>query len=104
LNFYRKDTLQRRYLRTLTRRAIDPPTHYVPSSAAFTQSVRTGLGWGLVPEQDIRDDESDTSDGLVRLGDRHLDIPLFWQHWRLESALLQTLTREVLAAAGRALR
>lgn len=99
LNFSRDDSLQRKYVRTLTRRRVDPPTHYIPSSAAFNDSVRNGLGWGLLPEQDIRAD-----DDLVRLGDRHFDVPLFWQHWRLESALLRRLTDEVRETARRSLR
>lgn len=104
LNFNRKDTLQRRYLRSVTRRAAEPPTHFLPSSAAFSEAVRMGLGWGLVPEQDLRDDEDEVPDGLVRLDDRHVDVPLYWQHWRLESALLRTLTDEVRAHAANALR
>jgi LysR family transcriptional regulator (chromosome initiation inhibitor) len=35
---------------------------------------------------------------------RHLDVPLFWQHWRLESAVLIALTAAVRAAAASALR
>lgn len=104
VNFNRKDTLQRTYLRSVTRRAADPPTHYVPSSAAFNEAVRTGLGWGLLPEPELRPDEADLPDGLVRLSDRHLDVPLYWQYWRLESALLASLTEEVIARAALALK
>lgn len=104
LNFGRDDTLQRRYFRRLTRRRAEPPTHYIPSSASFTEAVRSGLGWGLLPEQDLRPGEEDAADGLVRLDERHVDVPLYWQHWRLESVLLRALTDEVRATAARSLR
>ncbi|UYM06464.1 LysR substrate-binding domain-containing protein [Solicola gregarius] len=102
LNFNRKDALQTSYLRSVTRRSAYPPTHFLPSSAAFSEAVRMGLGWGLVPEPDLRPDD-DAPGGLVRLDDRHVDVPLYWQHWRVESALLRTLTEEVRAHAEAAL-
>lgn len=104
LNFSRDDTLQHKYLRRLTRRRIDPPTHFIPSSEAFNEAIRSGLGWGLLPEQDLRPGEEDAPDGLVRLDGRHVDVPLFWQHWRLDSTLLRALTEEVRATAARSLR
>lgn len=103
LNFNRKDTLQLRYLRRLTRRRTLPPIHYVPSSTAFTEAARLGLGWGMIPEHDLRDDES-RADGLVHLGGKHIDVPLYWQHWRLESELLRALTAGVRARAELSLR
>lgn len=104
MNYDRKDTLQHRYARSIARRRVDPPQHFVPSSEAFNAAVRMGIGWGVVPEHDLHPDESDRPGGLVRLDDRHVDVPLYWQHWRLESQILQTLTDSVLAHASTALR
>ena len=36
--------------------------------------------------------------------DRHLDVPLFWQYWRIESAVLGELTAAVKATAAASLR
>ncbi|GGQ60166.1 LysR family transcriptional regulator ArgP [Couchioplanes azureus] len=103
IRFNRKDTLQHRFARTLTGRAIDPPTHFVPASASFTQAIRLGLGWGLVPEACAR--TGIAAGRLVDLaGGHHLDVPLYWQYWRLESAVLSALTAAVRAAAAGALR
>jgi LysR family transcriptional regulator (chromosome initiation inhibitor) len=33
-----------------------------------------------------------------------LDVPLYWQRWRLESTVLDTLTAAVRTAAARVLR
>ncbi|GAB1690664.1 LysR family transcriptional regulator ArgP [Krasilnikovia sp. M28-CT-15] len=103
VRFNRKDTLQHRFARTLTRREIDPPTHFVPASASFTEAIRLGLGWGLVPEETARADVA--AGRLVELVDgHHLDVPLYWQYWRVESTALSALTAAVRAAAATALR
>jgi LysR family transcriptional regulator (chromosome initiation inhibitor) len=103
IRFNRKDTLQHRFVRTLTRRDIDPPTHLIPASASFTDAVRLGLGWGLVPEDVAGSDL--TAGRLVDLTPgHHLDVPLYWQYWRLESPVLSALTAAVRTAAATALR
>jgi LysR family transcriptional regulator (chromosome initiation inhibitor) len=103
IRFNRKDTLQHRFVRTLTRRDIDPSTHFVPASASFTDAIRLGLGWGLVPEDVAGADL--TAGRLVDLTPgHHLDVPLYWQCWRLKSAALSALTAAVQAAATTALR
>ena len=48
--FDRKDSLQDRFLRRISRRPLDPPRHFVPSSVEFVEAVRLGLGWGMVPD------------------------------------------------------
>jgi LysR family transcriptional regulator (chromosome initiation inhibitor) len=99
----RKDRLQHRFLASLTRRRLDPPIHYVPAAAAFVDAIRLGLGWALVPEQIARDDIA--AGRLVELTPgRHLDVPLYWQYWRMESAVLGALTGAVKRAAARVLR
>jgi LysR family transcriptional regulator (chromosome initiation inhibitor) len=103
IRFNRKDLLQHRFARTFTRQDTDPPTHFVPASASFTETVRLGLGWGLVPEDVAGADI--TAGRLVELTDgHHLDVPLYWQYWRLESRALSALTAAVRAAAATALR
>lgn len=76
-------------------------TSSIPSSDGYLEAVRAGLGWGLVIEQQARDLLE--SGELVQLDDRRLDIPLYWQRWRLESQLLEDLTHSVQAAAAQAL-
>jgi LysR family transcriptional regulator (chromosome initiation inhibitor) len=95
----RKDELQHRFMGP----DHDPPVHYIPAAAAFVDAVRLGLGWALVPERIAR---ADIAAG--RLADlspgRHLDVPLFWQCWRIESDVLAGLTAAVREAAATALR
>lgn len=102
LVFNRKDALQHRFVRQVTGRTVDPPVHRVPSSAAFVALVREGLAWGMVPEASMGRELA--AGELVELDPASpLDVPLYWQHWRLGSASLEALTAEVVAAARRSL-
>jgi LysR family transcriptional regulator (chromosome initiation inhibitor) len=99
----RKDQLQHRFLAALHRRQPDPPIHYVPAAAAFVDAIRLGLGWALMPEQIAVPDLA--AGRVVELvPGRHLDVPLYWQYWRMESAVLSALTAAVRNAARDALR
>ncbi len=50
LVFNRKDELQWRFVRRLTRARLQPPLHYLPSSTGFVEAAACGLGWGMAPE------------------------------------------------------
>ena len=96
-----KDELQHDLL--AARGVASPPVvHRVPTSGDFLEAVRRGLGWGMLPEQQLRPGLADGS--LVRLGTDVVDVPLHWMRWRLESPLLERLGSQVLAVAGRTLR
>ena len=84
--------------------ALRPPVvHRVPTSTDFHEAVRRGLGWGAVPSPQLDPDLA--SGALVRLpGGRPVDVPLFWQRWRLDSPALAALTADVRHAAAVALR
>ncbi|WDZ86811.1 LysR family transcriptional regulator ArgP [Micromonospora cathayae] len=101
--FDRKDRIQHRFLETVTGRRLDPPVHYIPSVPGFGAAIRLGLGWGLVPEE-LAHPELAAGRCVDIAPGRHLDVPLHWQHWRLESTLLGALTTAVRAAAAEALR
>ncbi|MGY1751923.1 LysR family transcriptional regulator ArgP [Blastococcus sp. SYSU D01042] len=96
--FDRKDELQHRYLHARAGEGVAPPAHHVPASADFVHAVALGLGWGMVPDLQVRP-------GLVELDPRGaVDVVLHWQQWRLRSATLDRVREAVLAAAGRELR
>ena len=100
--FGAKDDLQRDMLRRHGLPQLPPVVHQVPTSADFLAAVRIGLGWGMLPEPQARADLA--AGQLVRLSGDVLDVPLFWQRWRLDSPRLTTLTDAVREAAGRHLR
>ncbi|WP_043441664.1 LysR family transcriptional regulator ArgP [Arthrobacter sp. L77] len=99
--FDRKDDLQDQYLRSRTRRAVDPPRHYLPAAQEFADAVRLGMGWGLVSEAEWRSDPRD----LVRFDPRgQVDVPLYWQQWRHGSTALAAVGDAVLRSAALLLR
>ena len=102
LVFNTKDELQARWVRRLCHRHVELPRHTLPSPQAFVTAAVAGMGWGLQPQALI---DSHLQEGsLVELvPDTPLDVPLYWQHTRAASALLDGLSREVLAGARRAL-
>lgn len=100
--FNDKDALQDDVLRA--RGVGRPPVvHHVPTSADFVEAVRRALGWAVVPEPQLL--PAVAAGELVRLPGRvHVDVPLHWQRWRLDSPALARLTEAVRRAARAHLR
>jgi LysR family transcriptional regulator (chromosome initiation inhibitor) len=94
----RDDALQDMLVRKVFRRALTRPVHYVPTAEGFGAAVRAGLGWGMYPEQLAAPALEDGS--FVRIADAHLDVPLYWQCWKLDSATVTAITGVVHAAAA----
>ena len=94
----RADARQDMLVRKSFRRSISRPVHHVPTAEGFGAAVRAGLGWGMYPEQLAR---SGIAEGVfVGITDVHLDVPLFWQCWKLDSPLVDAVTTAVRSAAG----
>jgi LysR family transcriptional regulator (chromosome initiation inhibitor) len=102
LVFNTKDELQARWARRLCHRHVELPRHMLPSTEAFVAAGLAGMGWGLHPRALIAPHLD--SGALVELvADTPLDVPLYWQHARAASNLLDALSGAVSAAAGEAL-
>ena len=101
--FNKKDGLQQGFLARLTDAVIKPPTHDLPTTRSFGEAVLRGMTWGMIPEQLA---EAHLKAGqLVELAAQPcLDVPLFWHRWRITSSALESLSRLVHQAAGKALR
>jgi len=75
--------------------------HYVLSFDAFANAVRLGLGWGMVSEVQV----PSGSNELIDLDpEGAIDIPLFWQQWRLRSTPLDRVAAAVQRSAAELLR
>lgn len=101
--FNRKDELQWRFLRRITRARLQPPVHYLPSSTGFVEAAARGLGWCLAPESLIAPAVRERR-VVVLEPERWLDVPLYWQHAAVRSSTLHTITQTLRAAAATALR
>jgi LysR family transcriptional regulator (chromosome initiation inhibitor) len=102
LVFNAKDELQARWVRRLCHRHVDLPRHTLPSPQAFVTAAVAGMGWGLQPQALIAA-QLRTGSLVELVPGTALDVPLYWQHARAASAWLDGLSREVGAAAARAL-
>jgi LysR family transcriptional regulator (chromosome initiation inhibitor) len=77
--------------------------HRVPSTADFLEAVRSGLGWGMIPDPHLA--PAAAAGDLVRLpASKPVDVQLHWQRWRLESPVLDGLGGDVRRAAASMLR
>ncbi|MDH6537609.1 LysR family transcriptional regulator (chromosome initiation inhibitor) [Streptomyces sp. SPB4] len=103
--FDRRDELQDAFVRGLTDGAsgASRARHHVPTSEGFRDAVAAGLGWGLVPQTQ--------ADPLIRSGrllelapERPLDVPLYWQQWKLDSPALALVARVIAESAQESLR
>nr|WSX48773.1 LysR family transcriptional regulator ArgP [Streptomyces sp. NBC_00974] len=104
--FDRRDLIQDRFVGMVTgnegARASEV-RHYVPTSEGFCDAAVAGLGWAMVPEAQ--------AGPLVEAGrlvviapGRKLDVPLYWQQWKLDSPALSRVAAVIVAAAAGALR
>ncbi|KUO15043.1 LysR family transcriptional regulator ArgP [Streptomyces dysideae] len=103
--FDRRDELQDAFVRRVRRGrgGASAVRHFVPTSEGFVAAVVAGLGWGLVPE--VQADPLLSAGRLVPLApDRTVDVPLYWQQWKLDSPALATVAEAVAATAAEALR
>ncbi|WP_030325891.1 LysR family transcriptional regulator ArgP [Streptomyces sp. NRRL B-3229] len=103
VTFDRSDDIQDGFLRELGFAGASAARHAVPTSEGFVEAVALGLGWGMVPEVQavtlLREGR------LVALApDRPVDVPLYWQQWKLDSPALAAVAQAVAAGASAALR
>jgi len=98
LIFNRKDGLQAQWVRSICRREVDIPSHWMPSTQAFIDAALAGIAWGMNPQMLVKSHLADGS--LVELvPGKLLSVPLYWQHTRLQMPMLARLTRAVVTAA-----
>jgi LysR family transcriptional regulator, chromosome initiation inhibitor len=101
LDFDRRDGLQTRYLASVGADPLQPPRHHVPASNDFARACELGFGWALVPEH--QSVPALRGGRLVRLAGAPVDVPLFWQRWKLRSPLLEQIEEAVVTSARAAL-
>jgi LysR family transcriptional regulator, chromosome initiation inhibitor len=94
----RDDALQDMLVRKAFRRHVARPQHFIPTAEGFGAAVRAGLGWGMFPEKLAAPALDDGA--FVRVSDIHLDVPLYWQCWKLDSPIVKKITDAAMSAAA----
>ncbi|MFF7883729.1 LysR family transcriptional regulator ArgP [Streptomyces sp. NPDC020794] len=102
--FDRNDDLQDEFVRGLGGGSgASVLRHFMPTSEGFVDAVVAGLGWGMVPE--VQAEPLLRAGRLVRLAPEGIvDVPLFWQQWKLDFPALAAVAEAVAAVAGETLR
>ncbi|MFF0015538.1 LysR family transcriptional regulator ArgP [Streptomyces sp. NPDC005374] len=103
VTFDRSDDIQDGFLRKLRRGGAGSVRHAVPTSEGFVDAVVLGLGWGMVPE--VQAGKLLRTGRLISLApDQPVDVPLYWQQWKLDSPALAAVASAVVDAASETLR
>jgi LysR family transcriptional regulator (chromosome initiation inhibitor) len=103
LRFDRRDELQFRWMREAYGEIVLPPTHWAPSTHGMLELTLAGLGWSMAP---ISMAAPLFAQGrLVELQPLHRTaVTLNWQRTRLNTRLLEAMTRAVRQVAAQSLR
>lgn len=103
LRFDRRDELQFRWMREACGETVLPPTHWAPSTHGMLELTLAGLGWSMAP---VSMAAPLLAQGrLVELEPLHrIAVPLNWQRTRLNTQLLDAMTKAVRQVAAQWLR
>ena len=98
--FNRKDGLQDAFLlQHFGLRQPAYPRHFAPAVDGFEMAIELGMGWGMVPDQQLA-----LRGGRPALHEllpgATVDVALYWQHWEREAPSAARLTQAVKAAAA----
>ncbi|MFE9560620.1 LysR family transcriptional regulator ArgP [Streptomyces sp. NPDC006487] len=103
--FDRLDLFQDEFVRLVTGDAgarASEVRHYVPTSEGFCDAVVAGLGWAMLPRAQAAP-RVESGELVVIAPGRTLDVPLYWQQWKLDSPALSTVAEAITRAAAAAL-
>lgn len=79
------------------------PFHTVPASTQYSDAVRRGYGWGMLPDLEHRTWRGvDLSSPPGSCLTSH-DVSLYWQQWSLRTPSLTAVAEAIRRAAARAL-
>ena len=99
LRFSPRDRLQLKWTEKVVGSPVEGSTHWVPSTQGFLDFTLAGVAWSLTPERLAA--PLIASGRLVDLAPGVIvDVPLFWQHLRITTRLIEDLTRAVRAGAA----
>lgn len=101
--FDNKDKLHQRYLKKNFNITQTPNYHFVPSVSCFREAAIHGLGYGLIPEIDIKT-VLDTKE-LIKLASKKIwRMPLYWHHFAMDNKVLKSFSELILSTGRKTLK
>lgn len=97
LAWNRDDALQDMLVRKAFRWKVVRPQHFIPTAEGFGAAMLAGLGWGMFPDSLAAPHLADGS--FVLVSNVQLDVPLYWQCWKLDIPIVARITDAVCSAA-----
>lgn len=100
LRFSHKDEMHDQYLKTvLGRGPFRFPTHFIPSTECFLKAIINEIGYGLVPEQQMKEE---LKRGRLKeiIPNSALDITLYWHWYRLQSGTIAEISKKFISHAS----
>lgn len=91
MQFDQKDSMQLAFLADQGQQCTGKQ-HFYPSSSGFAAAIAAGMGWGLVPVQQIA---GLPAGAVVPLNDAIIRVDLYWHVWRIDASVLTELTDSV---------
>jgi len=98
--FNRKDDLQDGFLRRIGATSSGP-RQYLPATDAYLYAVESGSGWGLIP--DVQAKQFGQVELVELAPGRPVDVPLYWQQWKLAPPMLTEVGDAATEVAARRL-
>ena len=98
--FNRKDTVHHHLFHKVLGHLPQPlPCHYLPSSEKFIDFIASGMGYGMLPDQQSRLLMAQ-GDILDLAPDHFVPVHLYWHCWNIGSTTLKKLTQYLFQEAG----
>jgi LysR family transcriptional regulator (chromosome initiation inhibitor) len=98
--FNQKDHLQDQYLQQyFDLKGNDQPQHFIPSSEAYIEWIKLGMGFGMAPTIQLQP-LLDSGELILLTPDKPVEIALFWQQWGIKTTLSKSLSAQISAAAS----
>ncbi|MBY5993323.1 LysR family transcriptional regulator ArgP [Ferrimonas balearica] len=74
-----------------------PPHHLIPSAQGFVDLALSGIAWALIPSLQLA--PYARAGALQAVTGHHLDVPLYWHSWRLQSPTMSRLASVLIQEA-----
>lgn len=93
--FNRSDGLHHLFLKKeFDKEFKDLPINYIPSFQKFFEFILLGYAYGMVPDLQSKKYLKDGS--VIELSKNFVDVPLYWNHWNIESDIISKFTQDLL--------